>query len=94
MEAQDAYYSSGRAKFSSYRGGGKGGGRRRGGFGRSNKVVSWRSGQEIQIVSHYTGFQEKPILYMLMVKFLCAILVDQFLIGHMHVQILMNPEIK
>ena len=39
MEAQDVYYSSSRAKFNSYRG------RGRGGFGRSDKGVNWRSGQ-------------------------------------------------
>ena len=44
MEAQDAYYSSSRAKFNSYRSRGRGGDRGRGGFGRSGKVVNW-SGQ-------------------------------------------------
>ena len=45
MEAQDVYYSSTRAKFNSYRGRGRGGARGRGGFGRSDKVLNWRSGQ-------------------------------------------------
>ena len=45
VEAQDAYYSSSRAKFNSYRGRGRCGARERGGFGRSDKVVNWRSGQ-------------------------------------------------
>ena len=45
VEAQDVYYSCTRAKFNSYRGRGRGGARGRGGFGRSDKVVNWRSGQ-------------------------------------------------
>ena len=43
MEAQDVYYSSSRAKFSSYRGSGRdgrGGARGRGSFGRSDKIVN------------------------------------------------------
>ena len=45
MEAQDVYYSSNHAEFNSYRGHGRGGAHGRGGFGRSDKVVNWRSGQ-------------------------------------------------
>ena len=45
MEAHDVYYSSTRATFNIYRGHGRGGARGRGGFGRSDKVVNWRSGQ-------------------------------------------------
>ena len=45
MKAQDVYYSSNRAKFSSYRVCGRGGACGRGGFGRSDKVVNWKSGQ-------------------------------------------------
>ena len=64
MEAQDVYHSSSHANFNSYRGRGRGRARGRGGFGRSAKVVNWRSGgqdKEIQIVSHHKGFREKPI---------------------------------
>ena len=47
--AQDVYYSSSiiqiQAKFNSHRGCGRGGAYQRGGFGRSDKVVNWRSGQ-------------------------------------------------
>ena len=45
MGAQDFYYSSNHANFNSYRGRGRGGARGGGGFGRSDKVVNWRSGQ-------------------------------------------------
>ena len=45
MEAQDVYYSSARAKFNSYRGRRRLGARGRGGFGRSDKILNWRSGQ-------------------------------------------------
>ena len=45
MEALDVYYSSSSAKFNSYRGCGRGRACGRGGFGGSDKVVNWRSGQ-------------------------------------------------
>ena len=48
MEAQDVYYSSGCTKFNSYRGCGRGGACERGGLGRSDKVVNWRSGQRFK----------------------------------------------
>ena len=83
MEAQNVYYSSSRAKFNSYRGRGRG---RAQGFGRSDKVVNWRSGQrDSNSQSSQRISRKKPIPYMLMVKFLGVILVDQFFIGHMHV---------
>ena len=86
MEAQDVYYSSTRAKFSSYRG------RGRGGFGRSDKVVNWRSGERDS--NSQSSQRSSRKTEMLMVKFLGVILVDQFFIGHMHVLMLMNPQIK
>ena len=46
MEAQDVYYTVVLAVLNSVaRGCGKGGARGRGRFGRSGKVVNWRSGQ-------------------------------------------------
>ena len=45
VETHDVYYSSSHAKFNSYRGCGRGGDCGRGGFGRSDKVVNWLSGQ-------------------------------------------------